>query len=138
MRLADDLVVRVVSPSRAAGAEAFCLAGSQTGETRCPRHTHVAEGDAGNEDRLYGEALNILEAEGYDVEIAGARLLGQDAAAVISADTRKRVRDILESDREMEELTNQIIVVSARNDPEHARRCELLVSKLRQGFLQAP
>jgi hypothetical protein len=38
----------------------------------------------------------------------------------------------------MEELTNQIIVVSARNDPEHARRCELLVSKLRQGFLQAP
>ena len=38
----------------------------------------------------------------------------------------------------MEELTNQIIVVSARNDPEHARRYELLVSKLRQGFLQAP
>jgi predicted nucleotidyltransferase len=95
-------------------------------------------GDAGNEDRLYGEALNVLEEEGYDVEIAGARLLGQDAAAVISADTRRRVRDILESDREMEELTNQIMVVSARNDAEHARRCELLVNKLRQGFLEAP
>jgi predicted transcriptional regulator len=61
-----------------------------------------------------------------------------DAAAVISANTRKRVQDILESDREMEDLTSQIIVLSARNDSEHARRCELLLSKLRQGFLQAP
>jgi hypothetical protein len=38
----------------------------------------------------------------------------------------------------MEDLTHQIIVVSARNHPEYARRCELLVNKLRQGFLQAP
>jgi hypothetical protein len=52
----------------------------------------------------------------------------------VSADTRRRVRDILESDREMEDLTNQIIMVSARNDPEHVRRCELLVSKLRPGL----
>jgi hypothetical protein len=37
----------------------------------------------------------------------------------------------------MEDLTNQIVVASGRNYPEHARRCELLVSKLRQGFLQA-
>jgi predicted nucleotidyltransferase len=95
-------------------------------------------GDAGNEDPPYGEALNILEGEGYDFEIAGARLLGSDAAAVVSADTRRRVRDILESDREMEDLTNPIIMLSARKDPEHLRRCELLVSKLRQGFLQVP
>jgi predicted nucleotidyltransferase len=95
-------------------------------------------GDAGNEDRLYGEAVNILEAEGYDFEIAGALLLGRDAAAVVSEDTRRRAREILGSDREMKELTNQIIVVSARNDSEHARRCELFVSKLREGFSQAP
>jgi predicted nucleotidyltransferase len=95
-------------------------------------------GDAGNEARLYGDELNILEAEGYDFEFAGARLIGRDAAGVISEDTRKRARDILESDSRMEELTNQIIVSSARNDPEHVRRCELLVRKLRDGFLQAP
>jgi hypothetical protein len=35
----------------------------------------------------------------------------------------------------MEELTNQIIVSSPRNDPERARRCEMLVRKLREGFL---
>ena len=99
-------------------------------------HTLLKEyGDAGNEDRLYGADVNVLEAEGYDFELAGARLIGRDAAGVISEDTRKRVRDILESDPQMEELTNQIIVSSMRNDPEYLRRCELLVSKLREGFL---
>jgi predicted nucleotidyltransferase len=99
-------------------------------------HTLLKEyGDAGNEDRLYGAEVNVLEAEGYDFELAGARLIGRDAAGVISEDTRKRVRDILESDPQMEELTNQIIVSSMRNDPEYLRRCELLVSKLREGFL---
>jgi predicted nucleotidyltransferase len=115
VRLADDLVVRVVSLPALLVLKLF----------------------AWLDRKQEKQALSILEAEGYDVEIAGARLLGGDAAAVISVDTRRRVWDILESDREMEEFTNQIIVVSARNDPEHARRCELLVSKLRQGLLQA-
>src|SRR4029077_5823994 len=44
-------------------------------------HTLLKEyGDAGNEDRLYGEELNVLENEGYDFELAGARLIGSDAA----------------------------------------------------------
>jgi predicted nucleotidyltransferase len=49
-------------------------------------------------DRLYGEELSVLEAEGYDFELAGARLIGHDAARVISPDTRNRVRAILESE----------------------------------------
>jgi len=38
------------------------------------------------------------------------------------------------SDVLMEELTNQIIVSAGRNDPEHIRKCEALVSKMREGF----
>jgi predicted nucleotidyltransferase len=94
-------------------------------------------GDAGNEDRLYGEDMSVLEAEGYDFELAGALLIARDAARVVSADTQKRLREILESDALMEELTNQIIVSSGLNDPEHVRSCEALVSKMREGFLQA-
>ncbi len=101
-------------------------------------HTLLKEyGDAGNEDRLYGEELNVLEAEGYDFELAGARLIGRDAALVISPDTRNRVRDILQSEPLMAELTNQIILLSVRNDSEYIRRQESLVSKLRHGFLSA-
>jgi predicted nucleotidyltransferase len=100
-------------------------------------HTLLKEyGDAGNEDRLYGEELSVLEAEGYDFEFAGARLIGRDAAEVISEVTRKRAQEILESDFQMKELTNQIIGLSVRTDPEYVRRNELLVGKLRDGFLQ--
>jgi predicted nucleotidyltransferase len=138
VRIADDLVVRVVSLPALLVLKLFAWLDRKHEKRDAPDiHTLLKDyGDAGNENRLYGEALNILEAEGYDVEIAGARLLGGDAAAVVSADTRRRVRDILESDREMDDLTNQIIGGSAGNDPEHVRRCELLVKKLRQGFLQ--
>jgi predicted nucleotidyltransferase len=94
-------------------------------------------GDAGNEDRLYGEELGLLEAEGYDFELAGARLIARDAARVVSQDTKRRTQEILASGALMEELTNQIIVSSARNDPEHIQRCESLVRKLCEGFLQA-
>jgi len=140
VRLAGNLVVRVVSIPALLVLKLFAWLDRKQEKRDAPDiHTLLKEyGDAGNEDRLYGEALNILEAEGYDVEIAGARLLGGDAAVVVSADTRRRVRDILESDREMEDLTNHIIMVSARHNPKHVRRCELLVSKLRQGFLQVP
>jgi predicted nucleotidyltransferase len=94
-------------------------------------------GDAGNEDRLFGEDMNVLEAEGYDFELAGARLLARDAARVISLDTQKHLREILQSDALMEELTNQIILSSPRNDPEHVRRCEMLIRNLREGVLSA-
>lgn len=101
-------------------------------------HTLLREyGDAGNEDRLYGQELNMLEAEGYDFELAGATLIGRDAARTISQDTRNRARAVLESEPLMAELTNQIIVLSVRGDSEYIRRCGLLVSKLRQGFLGA-
>lgn len=88
-------------------------------------------GDAGNDDRLFGDEMNLLEAEGYDFEFAGARLIARDAVRSVSADTRKRLREIVDSDVLMEVLTNQIIVSSGRNDPEHVRRCEALVGKMR-------
>lgn len=94
-------------------------------------------GDAGNEDRLYGEHQDILELEEFDFELAGARLIGRDVAHVVSAETRHRVREVLESDRQMLELTNQVIVFSGRTDSQHVHRCEMLVIKMREGFLQA-
>jgi hypothetical protein len=63
-------------------------------------------------------------------------VIGRDAAGVIAVDTRRRVRGILESDVLMEELTNQIVVSSAHSDPEHFGRCELLVRRLRDGFMR--
>jgi predicted nucleotidyltransferase len=93
-------------------------------------------GDAGNEDRLYGEQVNVLESEGYDFELAGSWLLGQDAAGAISEDAKKYALKILGSDDQMKELSKQIIVASGRQDEEQVRRCELLLAKFREGFLK--
>jgi len=69
------------------------------------------------------------------LKLAGAQLLGRDAASTISPESETRVRDILESGFQIEELTNQMIVSSTRSDEGHVRRCELLVVKFREGFL---
>jgi predicted nucleotidyltransferase len=97
VKLADNLVVRVVSLPALLVLKLFAWLDRKHEKRDAPDiYTLLKDyGDAGNEDRLYGDALNLLEAEEYDVEIAGARLLGGDAAAVISADTRKRVRKIV-------------------------------------------
>jgi predicted nucleotidyltransferase len=140
VRLANDLVVPVVSLPALLILKLFAWRDRKQ-ERRDAADIHALlkqYGDAGNEDRLYGEALNILEEEGHDFEVAGARLLGRDAAAVLSEDTRRRAREILESDREMEELRGQMIVLSTGSDPARDLQCELLIKKLLQGFLQAP
>ena len=48
-------------------------------------------GDAGNMDRLYEEESELLEATGFDIERAGATLLGQDVRAIASPQSYERL-----------------------------------------------
>jgi predicted nucleotidyltransferase len=91
--------------------------------------------DAGNEDRLFGERLVILEEEEFDFEMAGARLAGIDAAGLISDQTRTRASGILRSDENMDHLTRQIIATAGGLEGERAGRCEQIVTKFRNEFL---
>ena len=114
VRLDQNLIIRVVSLPVLLVLKLFAWRDRKHEMRDAPDiYTLLRQyGDAGNEDRLFGEDMNVLEAEGYDFELAGARLIAHDAARVVSADTQKRLREILESDALMEELTNQIIVSS--------------------------
>src|SRR5271165_6670806 len=49
-------------------------------------------GDSGNEDRLYSERIDLLDAAGFDFPLAGARLLAQDALALAAPGTVEIVR----------------------------------------------
>lgn len=51
--------------------------------------------DAGNADRLYGEAFPVLEGCGFDPGLAGARLLGHDAQQILENGSRQAIIDIL-------------------------------------------
>jgi predicted nucleotidyltransferase len=48
--------------------------------------------DTGNSERLYGEAVQLLEDPGFDYEYAGAWLAGKDAADIIKTHSSKANR----------------------------------------------
>jgi predicted nucleotidyltransferase len=53
--------------------------------------------EAANETRIYEDALAVaaLESVGYDVELAGAWLLGHDALVMSSAQTQGKMKEVL-------------------------------------------
>jgi predicted nucleotidyltransferase len=53
---------------------------------------------AGNLDRLYADAFDLVERHGHDPDIAGAALLGRDMATVASGDVRAQILAILRPD----------------------------------------
>ncbi|MBC8639732.1 nucleotidyl transferase AbiEii/AbiGii toxin family protein [Caballeronia sp. EK] len=58
---------------------------------------HYAQ--AGNLDRLYSDAFDLVERHGHDPDIAGAALLGRDAAAIANdGDIRTQILAILRVD----------------------------------------
>lgn len=60
--------------------------------------------DAGNFDRLYEDAIDVLESVNYDLELAGARLLGADARHLAAALTRQGILRILDSQDQVDRL----------------------------------
>ena len=137
VRLAADLIVPVVSLPLLLVLKLFAWTDRKS-EKRDAADIYTLlrqYGDAGNEDRLYGDHLEILEAEEFSFESAGAVLLGLDAANSISESTREQLSEILNSGDRMSELTDQLIASSSALDRSTAPQCELLIRKLRQGFL---
>lgn len=58
---------------------------------------HYAQ--AGNLDRLYSDAFDLVERHGHDPDIAGAALLGRDTAAIANdSDIRAQILAILRAD----------------------------------------
>src|SRR5580658_7451616 len=51
--------------------------------------------EAGNTDRLYDHEMDLLESVGFDMELAGAELLGGDVAKVCQPDALRRIRSIV-------------------------------------------
>ena len=51
--------------------------------------------DAGNDDRLYNEASDLMGVEVFDRALAGARLLGRDMGHLAEGDAHRRIDGIL-------------------------------------------
>ena len=91
---------------------------------------------AGNENRLYEQEYKLLEAVGYDLTLAGAHLLGRDAARIALHDTALQVLALLTSERQMDRLLSQI--VGSTTSPEKTQTVEDILRHFRWGFLGQP
>ncbi|HWE51568.1 MAG TPA: nucleotidyl transferase AbiEii/AbiGii toxin family protein [Bryobacteraceae bacterium] len=69
--------------------------------------------DAGNTDRLYDTELDLLEAAGFDMRLAGAELLGRDIAAICDARILHQVLSILSEEGNRERLVIDMVRSSA-------------------------
>ena len=64
--------------------------------------------DAGNRDRLYGDAISVMEAVDYREDLAAARLLGLDVARIMTEHTRVHLTKLLEDSKARERLTTHM------------------------------
>lgn len=95
---------------------------------------HYAE--AGNADRLYEEESALFEEEGYDFELAGARLLGRDLAKIAKSETAQAVMIILARETRDQEQYHLVREMSANRIAE-GELFELhlnLLKKFKQGI----
>lgn len=76
---------------------------------------------AGQLDRLYDEVLDLLEQYDYELEAAGAALLGLDARRDIAEDVRRQVKQVFASERSLDKFVVQM-ARSYSGTAEHARR----------------
>jgi predicted nucleotidyltransferase len=90
--------------------------------------------DAGNEERLYTDEIQFLEAADFDVTAAGARLLGKDARRISSAETAASLMNVLADASLKQELVNQMIQSGNRTDEFFADHCTLLLDNFERGF----
>lgn len=64
------------------------------------RHYH----EAGNLDRMYGDAFALLEACDFDLSLAGAALLGHDAGLLLAEDSLNALLAVLTAPRKRDRL----------------------------------
>jgi predicted nucleotidyltransferase len=62
---------------------------------------------AGQFDRLYADGADLLAAADFDIELAGAALLGRDATRDVARDTCRQVADALASERRIDKFIAQ-------------------------------
>lgn len=88
---------------------------------------------AGNTDRLYIDELEVLESADFDLESAGAQLLGRDVARICEAGCWRSINDILQSEQLTDELITQINQVT---DPfgDYPNRISVLLNRFRRGL----
>ncbi|MFN9473954.1 MAG: nucleotidyl transferase AbiEii/AbiGii toxin family protein [Acidovorax sp.] len=91
--------------------------------------------DAGNEDRLYEAEIEVLAKAEHDMELAGATLLGKDAAKTCRPATAQQVRAILSDTKLRQLMLDQLLRSKAMVEPEIGEgRIAAFLNAFERGF----
>ena len=91
---------------------------------------------AGNQDRLYGDELALLETTGYDIDLASPRLLGKDVRQIASPATLDAATALLQDAAMMDRLLIHMSPAFEAADDSIAA-AERLLEQFKLGLLQA-
>ncbi len=71
---------------------------------------------AGNENRIYDQEPGLLESVDYDLTLAGAQLLGRDAAHISNSVAASQIGNLLSSDAQTNLLIRHMITTASYED----------------------
>jgi predicted nucleotidyltransferase len=89
--------------------------------------------NAGNQDRLYGEAIDVMEAVEYDFDLAGSQLLGRDVRAIAAEATRAQINNLIDDPKKMDKLLTHI-TASLRGAEDAIGGAERLLKQFKAGL----
>jgi predicted nucleotidyltransferase len=92
--------------------------------------------EAGNEDRLYGEEIDVLEAVAYDPDLASPRLLGKDAGRIVTPATREQIVALLGNDSVVQRLLKDM-ARALRGVEDAISDAETLLAQFKSGLEEA-
>jgi len=91
---------------------------------------------AGNEDRLYGAEMRFLELVSYDLDLAGARLLGADAGRIAAPSTYAKILALFDDPARLDRLVLHV-AQGLRAVQDALAEAEELLAQFRAGFQEA-
>jgi predicted nucleotidyltransferase len=89
--------------------------------------------DAGNEDRLYSDELDLLDAAGFDLTTAGPQLLGKDVRRISKPETLDHALRILEDAKQIERLVMHM-ASRLRHADDTVQEAERLLERFKTGL----
>jgi predicted nucleotidyltransferase len=91
--------------------------------------------EAGNDERLYGQHADLIQAADFDFEMAGARMLGRDMAAIMTAQTKETVLKILDVHTNPDGNDHLILAISRCIPGRDYEKSLNLLQNLKKGIL---
>jgi predicted nucleotidyltransferase len=139
IQIEDDLIVRVASIPGLTILKlvAWSERGRETDKDAADIYRLLADyADAGNTDRLYDQEMDLLESAGFDMQLAGAELLGRDTARLSSPSALALIRSVLGSEETFERLVDHMVRTSAA--PETAPFIQRMLACFCRGHAKNP